>query len=128
MLAALDVFKDNPNSTIRETARNHKVPESTLRCYINKDKDGIDVSPQKGATNRRFLTDAEENVMFKYVANCCKRGLSVSKGNIMDFLKDMKTTTMRHEREGSESSREELEDRLDKCKLFHDHVYHQGWF
>ena len=106
MLAALDVFKDKPNSNIRQTARNHKVPESTLRCYINRDKKGINVSPTLGATNRRLLTDAEENVMFKYVADCSERALSVSKGNIMDFLKDMETTTMRHEREGSESSRE----------------------
>ena len=51
----------------------------------------------------------------------------MTKGNIMDLFYDIETT-MRHEHEGSESSREELEDRLDKCKLFHDHVYHQGWF
>ena len=59
MLAALDAFKDKPSSNIRQTARNHKVPESTLRCYINRHKKGINVSPPKGATNRRLLMDAQ---------------------------------------------------------------------
>ena len=66
--------------------------------------------------------------MFKYVADCSERGLSVSNGNIMDFLRDMEATSMRHEREGSEYSREELEARLDICNLFYDRVYRQGWF
>ena len=128
MLAALDVFKDKPNSNIRQTGRNHMVPESTLRCYINRHNKGINVSQPKGATNRRLLMDTQENVMFKYVADCSKIGLSVSNGNIMDFLRDMEATSIRHEHEGSEYSREELEARLDTCNLFYHRKYRQGWF
>ena len=45
----------------------------------------------------------------------------------MDFFYDIETS-MRNEHEGSVSSREELDARLERCKLYEEDKHRAGWY
>ena len=51
----------------------------------------------------------------------------MTKDNIMDFFYDIETS-MRNEHEGSVSSREELDARLERCKLYEEDKHRAGWY
>ena len=85
---ALNALRENPKRGIRLIGTEFGVPESTIRFNLKKEKARINVKIAHafGKTRRRLLTEAEEDLIIKYIKDCCKRALPVTKGNVMDFL------------------------------------------
>ena len=83
-------MREDPHRSIQPTATAFGIPKPTLRYNIELEKSGINVNLAHA------LTDAEEDLMIKYVKDCRDRAVPVTKGNIMDMFNDIKTS-MRNE-------------------------------
>ena len=80
---ALKSLNVNLGRSIRATSRKFGIPKRTLRFHLNRD---INRANSFGTTRRRLLTEAEEDVIIKYVKDYKQRAEPVTKENIMDNL------------------------------------------
>ena len=78
---ALNALRENPNRGIRPTGIEFEVPEATIRFNLKKEKARINVKIAHafGKTRRKLLTEAEEELIIKYIKDCCERALPLTK-------------------------------------------------
>ena len=108
---ALNALNENPGRSIRATSRKFGIPEGTLRYHLRD----VNRANNFGTTRRRLLTEAEEDVIIKYVKDCRQRAEPVTKENIMDTLSH---AFGRNNRGLSTEAEEELMDKLVKdCQV-----------
>ena len=107
---------------VRETCRHYKLPEATVRTNVAKLRAGQEIpSGALGVTNRRLLTEAEETVLCNLIIDAQRRGLPVTRRNIINFIEDI----LNNDRTKPE---EEPSERLQRQGVCVQGQEHDKWF